>query len=182
MQPVPATTERDAIVAHLRNQHDALLAAVVGLSDADARRRSTVSELTLIDLLAHVTAVQRDWRALLHAAPGRPSSEAAEESTGWPDTTGRALADVVADLERENAATLDELGRVDLDTLVPAPPAPWFADIDGWPARSVGHHLVQELARHAGHADILREAIDGEGAFVLDYRRRGEPIPEFLQG
>jgi hypothetical protein len=44
---------------------------------------------------------------------------------------------------------------------VPLPPAPWNPDPDGCTVRWILLHLIEETARHAGHADLLREALDG---------------------
>ena len=55
----------------------------------------------------------------------------------------------------------------DLDVEVPLPEAPWFPQGARRSARWILLHLVEELARHAGHADILRESVDGATAFAL---------------
>ena len=63
----------------------------------------------------------------------------------------------------EVAAATDELVlRVDLDQRQPLPEAPWFEPGSSWSARRVFIHIVAETAQHAGHADILRETIDGQ--------------------
>jgi hypothetical protein len=60
------------------------------------------------------------------------------------------------------ARRTDELvGTVDLDAAQPLPKAPWFEPGASWSARRVFLHIVAETAQHAGHADIIREAIDG---------------------
>lgn len=176
----PAATENEALVAYIRNQHEALEGAAAALSDEQARERSTVSELTIISLLQHVTGVQRNWIASIAAAPERPQRD--EGGPNFEVAADRTLDDVLAEFGEVNQQVLDMVGSMDLDAHVPVPSdAPWWPEgIDGWPARSVGHHLVQELARHAGHADIIREAIDGKGAFELDYIRRGEEPPAWL--
>lgn len=66
---------------------------------------------------------------------------------------------------------------------MPIPPAPWFPTEGEWTVRWVALHLVEELARHAGHADILRESLDGKGTYELNARSDGEPWPaEWAQG
>jgi hypothetical protein len=62
------------------------------------------------------------------------------------------------------AARTDELVRTlpDLDASHALPPAPWFEPGARWSARRVVVHILVETARHAGHADILRETIDGQ--------------------
>jgi hypothetical protein len=80
------------------------------------------------------------------------------------------LADVLAFYESvatETEAIVDELG--DLDYPVPVPKGvPWFPDdLDAWSLRWVLLHLIEETARHGGHADIIREAIDGKTFYEL---------------
>lgn len=77
-----------------------------------------------------------------------------------PDET---LAGVLADYD-EVAARTDELVATlpDLDAAWPLPQAPWFEAGASWSARRVLAHILAETAQHAGHADILREAIDGQ--------------------
>ena len=75
---------------------------------------------------------------------------------------GETLEDVVT-LFREVAAHSDELIRTwDLDASHELPPAPWFRPGERRSARRTFIHLLAELAHHTGHADILRETIDGQ--------------------
>ena len=68
-----------------------------------------------------------------------------------------------------------EAGTVALDGRVPVPPAPWFpADLTHWEVRWVLVHVATETARHAGHADIIRESIDGKGSYELNALADGE--------
>ena len=83
----------------------------------------------------------------------------------------------------EVAAETEEIvrGLPDLEVPVPVPDQPWFPkDIEAWSARWVLLHVIEELARHAGHADIVRESIDGANAFVLMAKSEGDN-PEWLQ-
>jgi hypothetical protein len=68
----------------------------------------------------------------------------------------------VLDRYAEVAARTDEMVRtVELDKAQPLPEAPWFEPGARWTARRVFQHIIAETAQHAGHADILRESIDG---------------------
>jgi len=71
----------------------------------------------------------------------------------------------------------------DLDQPVPVPRGvPWYPqDLDAWSVRWVVLHLVEEFARHAGHADIIREAIDGATAFPLMAAAEGWPATPWMQ-
>ena len=82
------------------------------------------------------------------------------------------------------AAETDEIvGSLDLDRPVPVPKGvPWFPDdIDAWTVRWVMLHLITETARHAGHADIVRETIDGASAFPLMAAAEGWPATPWMQ-
>ena len=74
-------------------------------------------------------------------------------------------------------------GFPDLLRAVPVPKGvPWFPDdIDAWSVRWVLLHLIEETARHAGHADIVRESIDGATAFPLMAAAEGWPATDWLQ-
>lgn len=64
--------------------------------------------------------------------------------------------------------------RADLDAIVPKPHALWFPeDLEGWQARWVIVQTIAEIARHAGHADIIREALDGKKSYELNDRSDG---------
>lgn len=77
-------------------------------------------------------------------------------------TAGETLAGTLADYQ-EAAAQTDQGTRTntDLDRKVPMPASPWGPDPDRCTVRWVLLHLIEETARHAGHADLLREALDG---------------------
>ena len=75
----------------------------------------------------------------------------------------------------ETEAIVDELG---LEHPVPVPDAPWFPkDVDAWSIRWVLLHLIEETARHGGHADIIRETLDGRTFYELLYAADGEALP-----
>ena len=49
----------------------------------------------------------------------------------------------------------------DLDRTVPLPEAPWAPGVNHWSARRILLHVLRETAQHAGHADIIRQTLDG---------------------
>ncbi len=100
----------------------------------------------------------------------RPREEIAREfQDQYVVLPGETLDGLLEAFAAQNAATLRLLESADLDAAVPVPrEAPWFpADIDAWTVRWVFHHVINELARHAGHADIIRESIDGATMYEL---------------
>src|SRR5436190_21339679 len=74
-------------------------------------------------------------------------------------------------------------GIADLDQAVPVPRGvPWFPDdVDAWSVRWVLLHVITETARHAGHADIVREMVDGATAFPLMAAVEGWPATDWMQ-
>lgn len=160
----PLDPERTAYLEALAQQRYFLLHTVEGLTDDQARLTPTVSALSLGGLLKHVALTERGWTDFVERgamASGDEADYAARERefTLLPDET---LADVVA-LYREVAAHTDELVRtVDLSADHPLPPAPWFRPGERRSARRVFAHILSETAHHTGHADILRESIDGQ--------------------
>lgn len=163
----PVADERDALLEYLSQQQHFLRATVVGLSDAAAGTRPLASSLTLGTILKHLTVVQDNWLAAVLAAPG-PATRWTDEDAPrrWTDAltwgSGDTLAAALTAYDESCAAVLDALARTDLDTPVPVHRSPWTpTDIPHWSVRWVWFHLLGELARHAGHADLIREEIDG---------------------
>jgi hypothetical protein len=74
---------------------------------------------------------------------------------------GDTLAGLLAEYERVALHTDELVGTLDLDRSHPLPEAPWFEPGASWSVRRVLLHVIAETAQHAGHADILRESIDG---------------------
>ncbi len=89
-----------------------------------------------------------------------------------PDET---LADALAGSTRSPPRPAAVRRRPSTSAAVPVPQGvPWYPDdVDAWSVRWVLLHLVEEIARHAGHADIVRESIDGATDVRADGRRRG---------
>ena len=91
----------------------------------------------------------------------------------------------VLDLYAEVAAETEEVigGIDDLGQPVPVPrDAPWYPrDVEAWSVRWVLLHLIEETARHAGHADIVRESIDGATAYPLLAAAEGWPPTLWLR-
>ncbi|WP_017935527.1 DinB family protein [Nocardioides sp. Iso805N] len=163
--------ERSALHGFLRQQQNAFRNAAFGLSDEQAGLRSTSSELAVGTLIKHVTVGSRTWLLAARAAPGRPA-RAADAMSMWASALRWDEEDsLTAALEAYDevcAQVLDAVATLDLDAAVPVPDAPWFPkDVEAWSVRWVWFHLLEELARHAGHADIIRESIDGATSIEL---------------
>ncbi len=162
--------ERSDLLEVLGKQRHFLRYTTRGLADEQARARTTVSELTLGGLIKHVTDTERGWAAFITDGPsalGNASDMTEEDWTRRRDEfrllDGETLAGVLAAYETVAAAT-DELVAAlpDLGATQPLPNAPWFPSGQRWSARRVLLHIVAETAQHCGHADIIRESIDGQ--------------------
>ena len=168
MDTTTLTGERADLLEALATQRHFLRFTVQGLTEEHARQRTTASELTLGGLVKHVAHTEATWADFVvqgpgvMAGPGDPQQMAkwAEEFRMGPDET---LEGVLAHYE-EVARRTDELVRTlpDLDAAHPLPEAPWFEPGATRSARRVFVHIIAETAQHAGHADILRESLDGQ--------------------
>lgn len=158
-------TERDDLLESLTAHRGFLLYAVEGITDEQARRRLTVSELTLGGLVKHVAQMEKGWVDFIVDGPKTmemTEHSYAEHADGFVLREDQTLAGVLAEYA-EIAERTDELVRTwDLDAVQPLPEAPWFPPNGTRSARRVFVHLVAETAQHAGHADILRETLDGQ--------------------
>jgi Protein of unknown function (DUF664) len=159
------TRERADLIESLRRHRSFLRVTVRGLTDEQALRRPTVSALNLAGLIKHVAATEAGW---VRFAEG--GAEAMHRNWGpdaatrhWHLTTGETLAGVLADYDAVGRHTDEVVATLpDLDVEHALPEAPWFEPGARWSARRVFLHIIADTAQHAGHADILRESIDGQ--------------------
>src|SRR5262245_32634363 len=180
----PAANETYAIAAFLGQSQDAFRALLHGLTPRQAALAPSASSLSLGGLVKHVTGVQRSWLASAVAAPDAPPAAdggAEDYLEGFSFAETDSLDDLLAAFDDASAAVLDAVRRLDLDAPVPVPDAPWFPkDVQAWSVRWVWWHLVEELTRHAGHGDIVRETVDGGTMYSLVAARDGLPDLPFL--
>jgi len=156
------TRERLDLLQTLDKHRHFLRFTTRDLSDEQARRRTTVSSLTLGGLIKHVAATEFSWMNFaLDGAEGMARSVGDYENgfTMLPDETLEILLQRYADVARQTTEIVNDLA--DLDAEHSLPEAPWFEKGASWSARRVLLHLIAETAQHAGHADIIRESIDG---------------------
>ena len=162
-----STGERADLLELLQSSRHFLRFTVRGLTDEQARQRPTASELTLGGLVKHVASQEAGWvdfivngpAAMAAASDPAQMAKWAEEFRLGPDETLDGVLAHYAEVARRT----DDLVRTlpDLDATHPLPEAPWFEPGATRSARRVFLHIVAETAQHAGHADILRETLDG---------------------
>lgn len=160
--------ERGALLSFLAEQRGGLRRSVLGLTDEQASSRPSASELSLAGLVKHVAEVEQGWVA---RAKGEPPAVKRDESN-WHEcfqlADGETLASQLDYWEQVAAETEAFIRSVpSLDDSFPLPNDPWFPPDEAVSLRWLCLHLIRETARHAGHADIIRESLDGKTAFEL---------------
>jgi uncharacterized damage-inducible protein DinB len=156
------TAETATLLEALAQQRFFLRQTVRDLTDEQAGRRTTVSELCLGGLIKHVTVVERAWMDFVVDGTDTVATGGENRDEQFRMLAGETLADVLAAYE-EAARRTEEIvrGLPDLGVSRPLPEAPWFKPGERWSARRVLIHILAETAQHAGHADIIRESLDG---------------------
>jgi uncharacterized damage-inducible protein DinB len=186
----PVTDERDALREFLSYHQSAYFAIAYGLTDEQARSTPSASALSIGGVIKHATGVQRNWMRRVTAAPDAPVPDsrpfevrAAEFQNEFVMRDDETLEQLLAGLTAQNAETLRLLENADLDAPIPVPTdAPWFPkDVKHWSVRWVIHHLINELARHSGQADVIRESIDGATMYELIGGLEGWPETDWLK-
>ncbi|MET9393298.1 DinB family protein [Streptomyces sp. NPDC006624] len=166
--------ERGALLSFIAEQRGGIRRAVLGLDDEQAGSRPTVSELSLAGLVKHVAEVEQGWIA---RAKGEPPAVQRDESN-WHEcfrlTGDETLQSCLAYYEKVAAETEAFIRAVpSLDDTFLLPKTSWNPKDERLSMRWLCLHLIRETARHAGHADIIRESLDGATAFELVAKEQG---------
>ncbi|MFJ8312352.1 MULTISPECIES: DinB family protein [unclassified Streptomyces] len=160
--------ERGALLAFVEAQRGGLRRALIGLTEEQAASRPSASELSLSGLVKHVAECELNW---LRMAQQRPNEKQRDQSN-WHESfrlSGDETTEGVLAFWDEVARETEEFIRKvpSLDDTFPLPDMPWFPKEGRVSMRWLMLHLVEEFARHAGHADVIRESLDGRTAFEL---------------
>lgn len=160
--------ERGALISFVEAQRGAVRRSVLGLTEEQAASRPSASELSLSGLLKHVAETELSW---LRMAQRKPNEKQRTEAT-WGDSfrlvDGETVSGTLAFWDSVARQTEEFVRSVpSLDDTFPLPEAPWYPQDAAVSMRWLMLHLVEEIGRHAGHADIIRESLDGKGAFDL---------------
>lgn len=159
--------ERHDFIEALTTQRGFLMATVRALDDDAARSTPTASSLSLASIIKHVSDTEAEW--INFARTGvMPGGGGADDSGEWDGVDTRfdlieadTIEAILARYAEVAATTEAYIREADLDRAHPLPPAPWFEAGVAWSGRRVLTHLLAETAQHCGHADIIRETIDG---------------------
>jgi Protein of unknown function (DUF664) len=165
------TGERAELLASLGKQRYFLRYTCRDLTDEQAAQRTTASELCLGGLIKHVTHSEQRWAGFIVGGEAAMGDDDGGGDDGGgtaaffesfrmlPGETLSGLLDAYAEVAQETDELIATLP--DLDDSHPLPKAPWFEQGARWSARRVLLHVLAETAQHAGHADIIRESLDG---------------------
>lgn len=168
-----ADGELDVLKTYVLQQFAQIRSTAHGLTNDQAHSTPTASSLNISGLLLHTAQVGLFWTSAVLAAPNRlplDSAEAEDRSTETLSADSRLLPDILEHFDQSVQEIKHNLESItDLNVLVPTPESPWIPEnITHWEARWCLQHVIAELARHAGHADIIRETIDGKGSYELN--------------
>lgn len=181
----PTAGEHDSLATFAQQQIDQVATTLHGLDRAQLIQVPSASGMSLGALARHVLLIADGAVRTLTAAPAAGSepqrTPQQHEAEGMiapeavrEEDTPESLIEQLRTAGRELAAAIR---AADLDAHAPVPDAPWFAGRETWSMRWFALHQIEENARHAGHADILRENLDGKGAYELNALADGEPWP-----
>jgi uncharacterized damage-inducible protein DinB len=170
--------ERAGLLGFLAQQRSAVRNSAYGLTDEEARKRTTGSSLSIGGLVKHLTGAEKGWIDRVLDCDTSDPTDYSAYLAGFQMGPDETLAELLALYETEARRTDTAIaGVADLGQAVPLPKGvPWFPESAS--VRWVLLHLVEETARHAGHADIIRESLDGATAGALMAADEGwEPTP-----
>lgn len=179
--------ERTTLRNYLKVQLEAVRDAGYGLSDEQLVAQPTASKLSLAGLLKHCLWVMT--QALVGAGAMTPEeSPVATQDPATDFYASFALTDseTVSSIKEAYEALmqryLEMIGSLDMDAEITSAPQPWYGINEPHTVAVrylVAHHL-EEFARHAGHADIIREQIDGAQAAELNAAVEGREANEYV--
>ena len=158
------STEKETLKRYLQQAREALLWKLDGVSERDARWPMTPTGTNLLGIVKHVASVEIGYFGDIFDRPsGEPLPWFADDSPDNADmwaTADESRADIIALYHRSwehSDRTIDEL-PLDAQGLVPW----WPPEARNVTLHHILVHMIAETARHAGHADIVRELIDGQ--------------------
>jgi uncharacterized damage-inducible protein DinB len=176
----PVANEREGLMEYLAQERYKLKVTAFGLTDEQARAAPSASALSVGGLIKHVAETERTW--IGHILRQSTQADFASYAAGFRLTEDETLDSVIAEYDAVAAETAAVIGEIeDLGYPVPVPPAPWNPKDVEWSVRWVLLHLIEETARHAGHADIVRETIDGATFYPLLAAAEGWPETSWLK-
>jgi hypothetical protein len=174
----PVTDERTGLLSYLAQQRAGIRYATHGLTDAQAMTRPSVSELSLGGLVKHAALVEQAWVTYIEEGDVMVFLPGYDWADGFRLVSGETLADVVSfsdEVARTTEKVVTDLPDLGTPLRATGPGVPWIPAGLVWSPRWILLHLIEETARHAGHADIVRESLDGATCWTLMAAAEGWP-------
>lgn len=165
--PPPHADERTTLAGWLDFHRGTLAAKCSGIDDQQARQTSAEpSPMTLLGLVRHLTVMEHTWIHRTFAGSELPPTDATGDPSGFTLPPGQSIEEALttwrAAVERSRELTA-EASLTDPVSLLPKDAA--IVGSKTVSPRWVLVHLIEEYARHNGHADLLRERVDGTTGF-----------------
>lgn len=187
IHPTPLD-EAAALATFLREQVEAVRTAAFGLTEEEARQSPTRSQLSIGGILKHLSITWPTWQTREACERGERGWEVTDTDFGlfygsFALTEDETLEQTLQQYDDTTTALLAAIESMDPSAEVLAAPAPWFGRLEPMPmtARMLALHQIEEFARHAGHADIIREQLDGAQAGQLTMAVHDLPGNDFIQ-
>ena len=176
------SNEQEGLLGFLAQARYVLRLTAYGLTPEQLRATPSASELSVGGLIKHCASTEESWLATVRREP--QTVDYGKYADDFKLADGETIEEVFARYDRaaeQTEKTVTEIG--DLGYEIPIDHSvPWNRkDLDHWTLRWVLLHLVHETARHAGHADIVRETVDGAQAFPLLAAAEGWPDTAWLK-
>ena len=183
-----AHSEIDGIVSYVEQQLDAIRASATGLTEEQARQRPCRSALSIGGLIKHATfcmrgVTERLTRRTSASASAIDPAAFAEYGNSFALAEDETAADAIAAFDAARLDYIAALAAADPAAPTVEDPAPWYGIFDARPARSryLLVHQIEEMARHAGHADIIREELDGVSVPAIVLTADGMERSDFFE-
>ena len=168
--PFTVSGEKADLLTLLADQRELFKVTLRGITEAQARQRTTVSTLTLGGLVKHLATGEQGTLEELVERDDTAEFDMAKAAHAYELTDDETFAGWVEEYDRASAALDAHVAGVDsLDELIPQMTAPWQPEREWWTIRKMMLHKLRETAHHAGHADIIREALDGQSTMAALY-------------
>ncbi|HEX9998852.1 MAG TPA: DinB family protein [Actinoplanes sp.] len=178
----PIATEQEGLLGFLTQMRYVVRLTAHGLTEEQLRATPAASELSVGGLIKHCASTEENWLSTIRREP--QVIDYAKYGADFRLADGETIEDIFARYDRvavETEKTIAEIGDLSFAIAIDHS-VPWNRkDMDHWTIRWILLHLIQETARHAGHADIIRETIDGATAFPLIAAAEGWPETEWLK-
>ena len=178
----PIDNEQEGLLAYLAQMRYVVRLTAFGLTEEQLRATPAASELSVGGIVKHCASTEENWLATIRHEPQTLDHQKYADDFRLAD--GETIEDVFARYDRvaeQTEKTVTERGDLDHRIAIEHS-VPWNRkDLTHWTVRWILLHLIQETARHAGHADIIRESIDGATAYPLMAAAEGWPETPWLK-